>query len=98
MRRLVNFWFALLGLRTNKLRSGLTMLGVVIGVGAVIMIVSLGNGLRRSTQEQMEAWSAGTVEIRPQFMPYMGVMPLEMEGSSLAASVKGGALPGPGMP
>ncbi|OQB27583.1 MAG: Macrolide export ATP-binding/permease protein MacB [Chloroflexi bacterium ADurb.Bin180] len=98
MRRLVNFWFALLGLRTNKLRSGLTMLGVVIGVGAVIMIVSLGNGLRRSTQEQMEAWSAGTVEIRPQFMPYMGVMPLEMEASSLAASVKGAALPGPGVP
>jgi len=98
MRRLVNFWFALLGLRTNKLRSGLTMLGVVIGVGAVIMIVSLGNGLRRSTQEQMEAWSAGTVEIRPQFMPYMGVMPLEMEGSSLAASVKGAALSGPGVP
>jgi putative ABC transport system permease protein len=71
MKRLVNLWFAVLGMRTNKLRSGLTMLGVVIGVGAVIMIVSLGNGLRRSTQEQMEAWSAGTIEIRPQYSPLM---------------------------
>ena len=71
MKRLVNLWFAVLGLRTNKLRSGLTMLGVVIGIGAVIMIVSLGNGLRRSTQEQLEAWSAGTIEIRPQYIPYV---------------------------
>lgn len=98
MRRLVNFWFALLGLRTNKLRSGLTMLGVVIGVGAVIMIVSLGNGLRRSTQEQMEAWSAGTVEIRPQYVPYMmDVRAVEMEKAAMASG-KDGAIVGPGMP
>lgn len=74
MRRWVNLWFAVLGLRTNKLRSGLTTLGVVIGIGAVIMIVSLGNGLRRSTQIEMEAWSAGTVEIRAQMWgPVMAV-------------------------
>ncbi len=42
MRRWINLWFALLGLQSNKLRAALTMLGVVIGVGAVIMIVSLG--------------------------------------------------------
>ena len=41
------------------------MLGVIIGVGAVIMIVSLGNGLRRSTQQQMEAFSRGIIEVRP---------------------------------
>ena len=65
MIRLINLWFALLGLGSNKLRSALTTLGVIIGVAAVIIIVSLGNGLRRSTEIQMEAWSAGTVEIRP---------------------------------
>jgi putative ABC transport system permease protein len=99
MKRLVNLWFAVLGLRTNKLRSGLTMLGVVIGIGAVIMIVSLGNGLRRSTQEQMEAWSAGTVEIRPQYVPYvMDVSAIEMEKAAAAAGGKAGALYGPGLP
>ncbi len=91
MKRFVNLWFAVLGMRTNKLRSGLTMLGVVIGVGAVIMIVSLGNGLRRSTQEQMEAWSAGTVEIRPQYMPVM------MEAAVLEAR-KGDTSDMPGIP
>ena len=55
MKRWINPWFAILGLRSNKLRSGLTILGVVIGVGAVIMIVSLGNGLRRSTELELEA-------------------------------------------
>lgn len=99
MKRLVNLWFAVLGLRTNKLRSGLTMLGVVIGIGAVIMIVSLGNGLRRSTQEQMEAWSAGTIEIRPQYMPYMmEVTAVAMEKAAVEAGVRGGIVMGPGIP
>lgn len=78
MIRLINLWFALLGLGSNKLRSALTTLGVIIGVAAVIIIVSLGNGLRRSTEIQMEAWSAGTVEIRPGGMwggPVMMVQP-----------------------
>ncbi len=67
MRRWINMWFAVLGLQTNKLRAGLTILGVVIGVGAVIMIVSLGTGLRRSTELELEAWASGTVEIRAQW-------------------------------
>ena len=65
MLRPVNLWFALLGLEANKLRAALTTLGIIIGVGAVIMIVSLGAGLRRSTERQMEAWSGGTIEVRP---------------------------------
>jgi putative ABC transport system permease protein len=64
MARAINLWFALLGLRANKLRSALTILGIVIGVTAVIMIVALGNGLRRSAEEQMEAFSQGTIEVR----------------------------------
>lgn len=35
------------GLRTNKLRSILTMLGIIIGVAAVIVLVAFGNGLQR---------------------------------------------------
>lgn len=44
------FWesiiIALEGLRANKLRSMLTMLGIIIGVGAVIAMVSIGMGVR----------------------------------------------------
>lgn len=75
MLRPVNLWFALLGLESNKLRAALTTLGIIIGVGAVIMIVSLGNGLRRSTERQMEAWSGGTIEVRAggRYMPPMEI-------------------------
>lgn len=38
---------ALRGLRGNKLRSALTMLGIIIGVAAVIILVAFGNGLQR---------------------------------------------------
>lgn len=39
--------FALRALRTNKLRSILTMLGIVIGVASVILIISLGEGFQK---------------------------------------------------
>jgi putative ABC transport system permease protein len=46
----VNIWesarIALRGLRTNRLRSALTMLGIIIGVAAVIVLVAFGNGLQ----------------------------------------------------
>jgi putative ABC transport system permease protein len=41
-------------LRANKLRSLLTMLGIVIGVGAVITMVALGSGAQRSVQDRIE--------------------------------------------
>ncbi len=46
----MNIWesarIALRGLRSNRLRSALTMLGIIIGVGAVILLVAFGNGLQ----------------------------------------------------
>ncbi|HEX4359417.1 MAG TPA: ABC transporter permease, partial [Pseudonocardia sp.] len=38
------FQVAIRGLRANRLRSLLTMLGILIGVAAVILLVALGNG------------------------------------------------------
>jgi len=94
MRRPVNLWFALLGLGTSKLRAALTVLGIIIGVGAVIMIVSLGNGLKRSTIEQMEVWGRGNVEIRPIMMRYYGEpMPVEAVSSDGRATVVRGRAP-----
>jgi len=42
----------------NRLRSGLTMLGIIIGVGAVVAMVSLGQGASASVQAQIA--SVGT--------------------------------------
>ena len=44
---------ALGALRANKLRSFLTMLGIVIGVGAVIAMIALGNGAQQAMRERM---------------------------------------------
>jgi putative ABC transport system permease protein len=53
-------------LRANKLRSTLTLLGIVIGVASVIGIISIGEGLRRTiVNEFARAGGAGTVLIRP---------------------------------
>ena len=44
------FWVAFSSIRSNKLRAGLTMLGIIIGVGAVIAVVALGTGAQRAIE------------------------------------------------
>jgi putative ABC transport system permease protein len=46
---------ALGGIAANKLRSGLTMLGMTIGVAAVIVLVAVGEGSKRAVQAQIDA-------------------------------------------
>jgi putative ABC transport system permease protein len=46
---------ALRALARNKMRSSLTMLGIIIGVGAVIAMVGLGQGAQQQVQEQIAA-------------------------------------------
>ena len=56
---------ALESLRANKLRSALTMLGIVIGVAAVITMVALGRGARTAIQEQIAAMGTDVLTVRP---------------------------------
>ena len=49
------FLLAIRALARNKLRSGLTMLGIIIGVGAVIAVVGIGQGAAAKAQEQLAA-------------------------------------------
>ncbi|HEV8131694.1 MAG TPA: ABC transporter permease [Acidobacteriota bacterium] len=53
MNFLVTFRIALRALGRNKMRSTLTMLGIIIGVGAVIAMVSIGQGASASIQSQI---------------------------------------------
>src|SRR5688572_32997430 len=55
---LVSAQIAIRALKRNALRTGLTMLGVVIGVAAVIAMVALGSGARGSVETSLK--SAGT--------------------------------------
>ncbi len=45
---------ALSGLRANRLRSALTMIGIIIGVAAVILLVAIGNGVQISVNEKVQ--------------------------------------------
>jgi putative ABC transport system permease protein len=56
---------ALRALRVNKLRSGLTMLGIVIGVGAVIAMVAVGSGATRRIQEQISSIGSNLLMVLP---------------------------------
>jgi len=58
---------AVRALRANKMRSGLTTLGIIIGVAAVIIVVSLVQGLKRSVLKDIEKAGSQTVIVRPLF-------------------------------
>jgi len=47
----------------NKLRSSLTMLGIVIGVSAVVLLVALGNGFQKSIQQNFESLGANALYV-----------------------------------
>ena len=54
MTLLASIRIALRALRVNKLRSMLTMLGIIIGVGAVIVMISVGSGAQARVEEQVK--------------------------------------------
>lgn len=63
------FWesvlIALEGLKANKLRSFLTMLGIIIGVGAVIVMVSLGLGVQQKVESSLASLGSNLIVVTP---------------------------------
>ena len=56
---------ALEALRANKLRSLLTMLGIIIGVGAVITMIALGSGAQKAVQDRIQALGPTLLSLYP---------------------------------
>jgi putative ABC transport system permease protein len=54
---------AIRGVRANRLRSLLTMLGIMIGVAAVILLVALGNGTSARLNEQIESLGTNLITV-----------------------------------
>ena len=52
-------------LRMNKLRSGLTMLGIIIGVAAVIATVAIGSGATQRIEEQIASIGSNLIIVLP---------------------------------
>jgi putative ABC transport system permease protein len=55
--------FALAGLAANKLRSALTTLGILIGVGSVVLLVAVGNGSSQSVQNAISSLGANAITV-----------------------------------
>src|SRR5512136_2451088 len=59
-----NFRIALRALASNKLRSALTMLGIVIGVGAVVALMAIGNGATADITSRVEGIGSNIITIQ----------------------------------
>jgi len=65
MQMLPTFRIAVRSLRANKMRSILTMLGIIIGVAAVITMVAVGEGAQRSLAESISSLGSNLILILP---------------------------------
>jgi putative ABC transport system permease protein len=67
MTRAETLRIALAGISANKLRSGLTILGMTIGVAAVILLVAVGNGSKKQVQAGIDALGSNVLIVQSQF-------------------------------
>ncbi len=74
---------ALRALASNKLRSMLTMLGIIIGVGAVITMIAVGRGATERVQEQMKGLGSNIMLVLPGGITAGGVRLGAQTGQSL---------------
>ena len=58
-----NCKLALLSIKANKMRAFLTMLGIIIGVAAVIAIMTVGNSMTKGVQKQLESYGVQNITI-----------------------------------
>lgn len=65
MNLVATFRIAINALRLNKMRSMLTMLGIIIGVGAVITMIAVGGGVRERVQNQIKSLGSNLMIILP---------------------------------
>jgi putative ABC transport system permease protein len=56
---------AIESLRANRMRTGLTMLGLIIGVAAVVLLLALGNGARNAITREFEGMGTNLIIIQP---------------------------------
>ena len=84
MRTLSTFKTSLKSLKSNPTRTLLTTLGIVIGIGAVITMMEIGNGSKNSIQSSIEKMGANSVMVMPgAMMPPGGAR----QGSGSAVSL-----------
>jgi putative ABC transport system permease protein len=68
-----NFLLAFQSLKSNPLRSVLTLIGIAVGIGAVLYVVALGEITQRSINERLESLGSNVLQIRPGYSRMHGV-------------------------
>ena len=64
-----NIQLALASLRANKMRALLTMLGIIIGIGSVIAIVTVGNSLTATVNESLVNMGGNNMQVGVEYLP-----------------------------
>jgi len=92
--RFVEAWrVALDALRANRLRSGLTMLGVVIGVAAVVVLVAIGTGAKQEVESQVQGLGSNLLLVVPGKVSFGNaptVSPMSLADIEAVSRVAGG--------
>ncbi len=88
MNLVQSFRIAMRSLGANKLRAGLTMLGIIIGVAAVIALVSIGRGMSAAVTSQVESIGTNLLFVRPGSTQQGGVR--QAEGSAGTLTLEDG--------
>ena len=81
-----SFLMAWASLIANKMRSILTMLGIIIGVAAVIALVSIGNGVKQDIQKSISSLGSNLLMVMPGAPRTPGVRPSQGSMKSLKVS------------
>ena len=92
MNILEAFRVALEALRANRLRSVLTMLGVIIGVAAVVLLVGIGGGAKKEVTDQVEGLGSNLIIVVPgkfEFGSAPSVSRLQLTDAELLGRVVG---------
>jgi putative ABC transport system permease protein len=103
LRQLIDAWWAALaGATANKARTSLTMLGVIIGVAAVIATVATGTGAQAAVTSRIAALGTNLLEVTPSGTAFGGIRQAAGTTSTLtytdAQAIAGQAGPGGAAP
>ena len=82
-----NVRLAFQSLRANTLRAGLTMLGIMIGVGAVISLLALGDGVNRFVADQFIGLGTNLVFVMPAEFNFLAEPTLTLQDAEVLGDI-----------